>query len=356
MLSGAEHKVLAALRRKIPDGERRKLSNEEIWKESGVGSEGTVSVAVRRLADLGYIQRHFLGRGRGRGYEIEVVSPREQQLKTHFGTPEKGSLTDPLGRSFLSGDPTPQTPPKKGSLTDPSIFYIHDHEQQQQLGADSEIPVRTPELTGQLAPETVAALEQAGAHVKLIQRVARANPTCTPGDVAAALAAASAKPNAHTPPGLALECLASNQPVIRPRAVATRTESQPGERKKASATNGFDVAQARAFVERQQETEPDDALPVVPSCPPIPLTAVSPDLGPYWQSALNILRSQISPGEFDAWFRLTRLIEFADGEATVSAPDHARAVLSERFVRLIGRALGETMGGLVRVRIITTAT
>lgn len=133
-LRGGEYKVLAAVRRLIPDGERRKFSQADIAKRARV-SEGTVSEAMKAL-DGAYLRRHFLGRGRGRGYEIEVLPPPEQQLPLPFEAPRKGSESDPYDRSFSSGIPTPQTPPNKGSDSDPSIFLDHAHEQQH-AGADA---------------------------------------------------------------------------------------------------------------------------------------------------------------------------------------------------------------------------
>lgn len=73
-LSGAEFKVLAALRRLIPDGEQRKMSNAEIAAAARVG-EGTVSTAMPVLEQGHFLKRHFLGRGRGRGYRIEMLTP-----------------------------------------------------------------------------------------------------------------------------------------------------------------------------------------------------------------------------------------------------------------------------------------
>lgn len=216
-LRGGEYKVLAAVRRLIPDGQRRKLSQALIARKAAV-SEGTVSAAMKQLDGL-YLKRHYLGRGRGNGYEIEMLPPTEQQLALPLEAPAKGSNSDPSDRSFLSGVPEPQTPPQKGSDSDPSLFYDHAHEQQQRGGPESEVADSSD--PPQLAPETIAALKAANAHEKLIARVARDNPACTPADVAAELAAAELKAAtgySHTPPGLALEALARRQTVVPPRA------------------------------------------------------------------------------------------------------------------------------------------
>lgn len=205
-LSPAEFKIIAVLRRSIRDGQRRRISQREIARRARV-SESTVSVAIRRLDGI-YLQRRFIGRGRGGGYEIEMLPPPEMRHPRRR-TPQNGSLSDPFLDPQELGIETRQTAPKDGSLSDPSILYDHDHEQQQQTAP--------PTKSDQLAPETIAALEQAGAHPSLIARIAANSPTCSPADVAAAIEAAEQKPNSHTPLGLALECLARAQRVIAPR-------------------------------------------------------------------------------------------------------------------------------------------
>jgi hypothetical protein len=218
-LPGGAHKVLTTLRRLIPDGARRKISQAEIARRACV-SEGTVSSAMHHL-DGPYLVRHSLGRGRGRGYEIELLPPPEQRPPVALSTPSKGSISDPCDRSLTEGSPTPPEASPKGSEIDPSIFSLHAHEQQQQQTAapfpEADRATGQDEQAAQLAPATVNALQAAGAHPKLIARVAANNPTATPADVATALAMATAKPNAHTPPGLALECLALRQQVVVPR-------------------------------------------------------------------------------------------------------------------------------------------
>lgn len=349
-LRGGEFKVLAAIRRLIPDGERRKLSQAEIAAKAKV-SEGTVSAAMKTLNDV-YLKRHFLGRGRGKGYEIEMLPPPEQQLPLPLDTPRKGSDHDLFDRTFSDGSGTPQTPPQKSSESDPFIFLDHAHEQQQQRGGVSTAAdaVQT-RPAGQLASETIAALVAAGAHPKLIQRVATANPGCTPADVAAALAAATIKPNAHTPPGLALECLASNQAVVLPRP---RLEPSPPEevpkprlRGRAAPPGEEPNEQLRAALKAQLAPSP------APTRPAPAGTRLAPDLHQRWQAAQGLLRNQLAAGEFDTWLRRLDLAELAAGVATLVAPS---AEIAEGALRRHGatirRVLGDLVGTPVQLRIV----
>jgi hypothetical protein len=228
------------MRRIIPDGQRRKISQAEIARKAEV-SEGTVSSAMKILDGI-FLVRHFVGKGRGNGYEIELLPPHEFRPRMALSTPTKGSKSDPCNRSFTEGITTPETPHEKGTKSDPSIFSLHAHEQQQQTGSppDQEIstPVQPdragPEPPAELAPETVAALAEAGAHPKLIARVAAINPACTPADVAKALLDAEEKAAKdgrwHTPKGLGLDCLANNQQIVVPRS-RPETPAEPKRRK-----------------------------------------------------------------------------------------------------------------------------
>jgi hypothetical protein len=74
-LSASEFKILAVLRRLIPDGRRRKLSNAIIARHACV-SEGTVSIAIRAMDGV-FLVRHALGDGRGGGFAIEMLPPPE---------------------------------------------------------------------------------------------------------------------------------------------------------------------------------------------------------------------------------------------------------------------------------------
>jgi hypothetical protein len=74
-LSASEFKILAVLRRLIPDGRRRKLSNETIARHARV-SEGTVSTAIRAMDGV-FLVRHALGDGAHSGFAIEIVLPPE---------------------------------------------------------------------------------------------------------------------------------------------------------------------------------------------------------------------------------------------------------------------------------------
>jgi hypothetical protein len=237
-MPGGAHKVLATLRRLIPDGARRKIPQDEIARKACV-SEGTVSSAMR-LLDGAYLVRHFIGRGRGNGYEIELLPPPEQRPLGVLGTPPKGSISDPCDRSFSSGVPTPQEAAQKGSEIDPSIFSLHAHEQQQQTAAN---PSGESEPTGQadqLSPETIDALKAANADAKVIARVAANNPACTPDDVARALARAKEKPNSYLPPGLALHTLSYGQEIALPRPVLSK------QRAAAPAAKPIDVNNYRS--------------------------------------------------------------------------------------------------------------
>lgn len=340
-LSPAEFKVVAVVRRLVPDGEKRRISQATIAAKAKV-SEGTVSRTMRKV-DSVFFRRHFAGNGRGNGYEIEAI-PISEQLALPLAAPNKGSLTqDPL-ESRECPVPTPQTTDTKESLRDPCIFYDQTHEQQQQQTPAHANSGSASGQAEQLAPETVAALEKAGTNPKVIKRIAEGNPGCTPADVAAAVAGAHEKPNVHTPLGLALECLARGQRVITPRPVAAPETNAP-ERTRGRKAPPFDPAQARAFL-AQHAAAPE---PTPATDPPV---RASPELAQRWQFTLGSLRENVTPGEYDAWFRLTRLVELADGEATVSAPAQAVDVLATRFARQIARALSEALGERVQVRIV----
>jgi hypothetical protein len=274
-LSPAEFKVVAVVRRLIPDGQRRPLSQAEIAAKASV-SEGTVSRTMRKVDGL-FFRRHFIGKGRGKGFEIEVIAPAEQP-QAPAAALKKGSLTDPSLESIPSGVPMPQTAPEKGSLSDPCIFLDHGHEQQQQqTGQSAQTEPDSAEPTGQLAPETIAALTAAGAHPRLIARVARHNPACTPEDVAAATAAANLKatadPRWHTPPGLALDCLANAQRVIVPRPRSSAPDERPARPRGRRAAEQHDAsttdwaALQRAEDARTGAAPAPDPDPVEPAAP-----------------------------------------------------------------------------------------
>jgi hypothetical protein len=235
-MPGGAHKVLTTLRRLIPDGARRKIPQNEIAKKACV-SEGTVSSAMR-LLDGPYLIRHPLGRGRGRGYEIELLPPPEQRPPAALSTPQKGSISDPCDRSFSSGVPTPQEAAQKGSEIEPSTFSLHAHEQQQQTATPPDA-TNEPEPAAQLAPETIAALKAANADAKVIARVAANFPACTPDDVAQALARAPQKPNSYLPPGLALHCLSYGQEIALPRQTVSGG-------KQRAAVKAIDVSNYRS--------------------------------------------------------------------------------------------------------------
>lgn len=276
-LRPVEFKVLHVVRRMIPDGQRRKLSQAEIAKRAKV-SEGTVSRAMRALAEGKFIKRYFLGKGRGNGYELEVLPPREQ-LQLPLPAPEKTSPGDPSEESFSSGVTEPQTPPEKGSPQDRSILMSHAHEQQQRGGA-LEQTSETDQGAGQLAPETIEALLERGVSEKTLADIAARNPGYTPADVAAVFGDAHEKPNAHTPPGLAFWALATGQKIYVPRATADaperpargklrRDDNRPMTAEEAEAY--FKAAAARQAAERDAErpappVEPYRGEP--PSSPP----------------------------------------------------------------------------------------
>jgi biotin operon repressor len=70
-LPPAAYKVLGVLRRVIPDGQRRKMSQADIARRAKI-SRSTVAEAMRSLDGI-YLARHYLGLGRGKGYEIEML-------------------------------------------------------------------------------------------------------------------------------------------------------------------------------------------------------------------------------------------------------------------------------------------
>jgi hypothetical protein len=341
-LYGCEYKVLATIRRLIPDGQRRKVSQADIARRANV-SPSTVSETVRKI-DRVFIRLHFVGKGRGGGYEIEVISPIGP-LPTEPSAPKKPSLSEDCNRSFSSGVATPQTPEEKTSLSDHSIFLDHAHEQQQTAAPSTGAGSDESGQADQLAPETITALAEAGAHPKLIQRVAAANPGCSPADVAAALAGAHAKPTAHTPPGLALECLANRQPVITPRLIAP-----PRPRGRAAPDAGIDVGQARAWIARHGGAA---SPPPGEVAPPPARASPPPGLTSLWHAAQATLKAKTDSGAYDFWLRPLRLLSLADGVATLAAPSlDVASVAQTRYGRAIRDALGSFAGGLVRVQVI----
>jgi hypothetical protein len=78
-LSLSEFKILAVLRRIIPDGKRRKISHATIARRAGVG-EGTVSLAIRAMDGV-FIVRHPLGESHNKGFAIEMLPPPELRTK-----------------------------------------------------------------------------------------------------------------------------------------------------------------------------------------------------------------------------------------------------------------------------------
>lgn len=348
-LPGGTYKVLATLRRLIPDGARRKVSHDMISRVAQV-SEGTVVTAMREL-DGAFIIRHSLGKGRGNGYEIEMLVPPEQRPVA----PRKGSISDPSQRSFFSGITMPQEAEKEGSIIDPSIIYDQDHKQQQQRASQftQACTINASDQGVPTLPEaTLTALTAAGAHPKLIRRIAEAKPACTPEDVAAALASATAKPGVHTPPGLALECLAQNQLVIAPRAVSAAPEGQP--RRRRNDDDRVTPEDFRALKAVYEQPEPDEAAP--DEAAPDDLDDLSDlDDAPtaeqvnrnLWQYTLAQLQAQVTPQEFDTWLRgaTLRELDHANRLATVVAgsPRYADG-LRQRYALPMRRALSDALG------------
>ena len=354
-LPGGTYKVLATLRRLIPDGARRKVSHDMISRVAQV-SEGTVVTAMREL-DGAFIIRHSLGKGRGNGYEIEMLVPPEQRPVT----PRKGSISDPSQRSFFSGITMPQEAENKGSDIDPSIIYDQDHKQQQQRASQftQTCTINASDQGVPTLPEaTLTALAAAGAHPKLIRRIAEAKPTCTPEDVAAALASATAKPGVHTPPGLALECLAQNQLVVAPRAVSAAPEGQP--RRRRNDPDGRSTPEEWAALKAiYEQPEPDEAAPDADEAALDDLSDLDDfsdlDDAPtadqvnrnLWQTALGQLRTQVTPQEFDCWLRGVTLRELDEANhlATVVATSSLHAdALRKRYALPMRRVLADILG------------
>jgi len=351
-LPGGTYKVLATLRRLIPDGARRKVSHDMISRVAQV-SESTVSAAMDKL-DGAFIIRHYLGKGRGNGYEIEMLPPPEQRPVAS----RKGSISDPSQRSFFSGITMPQEAENKGSDIDPSIIYDQDHKQQQQRASQftQSCTINASDQGVPTLPEaTLTALTAAGAHPKLIRRIAAAKPACTPEDVAAALADATAKPGVHTPPGLALECLAQNQLVVAPRAVSAAPEGQP-RRRRNDPDGRLTPEDLQALKAVYEQPEPDEALAA-------PDEAALDDLSDLddldeeptaeqenrklWQATLGHLRAHVASQEFDTWLRGTTLRELdqANRLATIVAgsPRYADG-LAHRYALPMRRALSDILG------------
>lgn len=262
--------VLQAVRYLIRDGEtRHDISQADIAAIAGL-SEATVSKYMPRLEAAGYFRRRRTGSGRGRGYAITMLPPHE--LRDVPPVPEKGSSSDPFPEPPADGVPTPPEPPEKGSLDDPSIFYIHDHQQQQRAAhpdAADDLP-NPPEsapdpvpLAADLPPATRAALQRVNAHPAVIARIAVTCPDLTPERLQAEIAAASARPDIERPVGLALAALANGQAVA---------PSRPRHRNSAAPRHADRVVDPNAHRGRPgyvvgdepppPEAEPDDVDPV----------------------------------------------------------------------------------------------
>jgi hypothetical protein len=299
----AAYKVLGVLRRVIPDGQRRKMSQAEIARRAEI-SRSTVAGAMRSLDGI-YLARYFLGQGRGNGYEIEMLPLPERCPTRPLSAPDKRPESDLCDRSLTDGITEPETAKNKCTESDLSTLLVHAHEQQQQTTGPDSAADSAPEPAAQLAPETIAALESAGAHPKLIARVAANNPACTPHQVAATVAAAQAKPNAHTPPGLALECLANRQQVIVPRPRPEPSEPPPaGEKWRggrvpydasktdwAALNRAQDAKRPRAPAETSEAellADLDEALAEEAAAPP-PVAAPGQDLAALIAEALALL-------------------------------------------------------------------
>jgi hypothetical protein len=253
-LSGAEYKVLGTVRRLIPDGMRRKISHEEIAEKAKV-SEGTVSRALRKFDGI-YLHRYFLGRGRGRGYEIEMLPPPEQRSSM----PQKGSPTDLSHDSLSLSVATPQTPPEKGSPTDLSILLDHAHEQHQQHAAEKQT---------ELDPETIAELRQANAHPKVIAKIAAITPTLTPAMVRENIAQGRLREiDGSARDGIALTfgVLAVGQTVAppKPRSELATPERPPAPTRRRQQTAHPEPINPDAYRDKPGWSVGDDPPPELP--------------------------------------------------------------------------------------------
>lgn len=75
-LTASEFKVLAVLRRLIPDGHRKTISNADIAKRAML-SESMVSTTIRAM-DGTFLRRHAIAPA---GFAIEILPPPEVQRK-----------------------------------------------------------------------------------------------------------------------------------------------------------------------------------------------------------------------------------------------------------------------------------
>lgn len=71
-----------------------------------------------------------------------------------------------------------------------------------------------------------------------------------------------------------------------------------------------------------------------------------------WQAAQGLLKSQVTPGEFDTWLRWLDLVELAGGAAVVRAPSAVvAATVRQRYASLIRRVLGDLEATPVQLRV-----
>lgn len=352
-LRGGEYKVLAAIRRLIPDGERRKISQLDIADRAGV-SEGTVSAAMRSL-DGAYIKRHYLGRGRGRGYEIEVLPPPEQRAGQPVSAPAKGSNSELSQRSFFSGIEEPQTPPEKTSDRDPSILMSHAHEQQQQPGGHAEPAdeARSGQAAQGLAPETIAALQGRKAHAKTIANIAARFPGLRPAQVEAAyliVEERSRRRPVDTVEGLLFSILADGQMPTAPRPRPDPPPEPAGDRPpRKGGRRAPDPLDTKELASRPEFNRAEATPPPVRASPNRKLAGL-------WQTALGLLRDTLRPDQVDSWLRPLQLAALADGRATLAAPSSFVADGARSLVRAIDEALSLICAAPVRAQITLAAT
>jgi chromosomal replication initiator protein len=74
-----------------------------------------------------------------------------------------------------------------------------------------------------------------------------------------------------------------------------------------------------------------------------------------WQTALERLRTKVTPAVYTTWFQGTTALSFQDGVFVVSTPSpFARAQLAGRFLEPIRSALSDIIGSPVEVEVVVT--
>jgi hypothetical protein len=322
-LPQSEYKILAVLRRIIPDGETRQISQADIARRARV-SEGTVSPAMRALEARGYLERErptkFV---RGSGYAITIVplpEVRGRAIPRH-GMHQKGSESDPTPEVQVCGFGTPQTGEFQGSNSDPSNNHDHVlHEQQQHTPPTSE-------------KSFAEKLTEQGAHPRVIERILAHPQNQNVAAFLSDLAAASERRGVEDPLALTLEVWAAGQRVRKPRG--RRVPEQPAPKAQIDparyrAAPGFGVGD-----DEPAEPEPEPEPEPLPEPEPEPCHAVAP--AGDWQEQL---RMQMGRAEWEAAIEGATLLRCEGQSAIIGCRSAAQKTALERSAHMVRSALG----------------